>query len=414
MTFPPAEHYDQASVLLSLLARGLQRHGELATQRSLGDRTRYIGASDIGRALGCMRATVAGKLLPTPQTGDHLDEIQAALRRQLTLQRGHCFEEMVDQALRAQDLAMVRQLEIDIHHQGTPITAHLDFVLVSQSPVPTVRILECKSSTRLPETLYTSYETQVYGQVGFLAAAWNSKAFSLRDDAGQLLHARLTFPELCRKHLKITVPASPAQVDLQAWVLSLSMTDAKAFGPYLPHPAMLELCLKTASQIWMYLKDCRKDQRAFRHLPTAAGCHPLCGHCDWNADCPNFVGLEHPEWEADLAKLASLKTRRKHLDAEIDVREQALKAAYATAKAQGQWITAASYRFKVAQQSGRRQLDKTKLRLALLERTGSEDATDQLLARCETVGNPFERLTVSRVNRPMTTSLPGHQSSCHT
>ena len=394
---------DPATALLSILAQGLQRHAGIATAATLGDRSRYIGLSDIGRGLDCLRATVAGKLpagnSPLPQS----DLTQAAtLSRQLTLQRGHCFESLVGQALAAHRLNTLHQLEIDVVHQGTPIKAHLDFVLVSDAPVPTVRILECKSTKRLPETLYASYESQVYGQVGLLKAAWNTRAFHLRDPTGTVLHAGLTFPQLCQAQFNITLPTNPNQVDIEAWVLCLSMTDAKVFGPYRPHQAMLTLCFKTAGTIWQHLQDCLVGNRDIDSLPTATGCHPLCAFCDWNADCPKFDGPEEPSWEGDLQELVSLKASRSTLEEAIQEKEEAIKAAYVLTPTNGGWIHAGAYRFKVAQQAGRRTLDKDKLRLELIGLTGSHDDADQLLAHCESQGQPFERLTISPINRKRT------------
>ena len=48
------------------------------------------------------------------------------------------------------NLPFVRQLEIAVDNDGCPVRAHLDFVLVSVRPRPTVRVLEVKSCTRLP------------------------------------------------------------------------------------------------------------------------------------------------------------------------------------------------------------------------------------------------------------------------
>lgn len=399
----PSLSPDPATALLSSLAHGLQRHAEAATAVTLGDRSRYIGLSDIGRGLDCLRATVAGKLPAAHAPFTPSDRAQAAtLSRQLTLQRGHCFESLVGQALAALRLNTLRQLEIDVVHQGTPIKAHLDFVLVSDAPVPTVRILECKSTKRLPETLYASYESQVYGQVGLLKAAWNSPAFHLRDPSGTVLHAGLTFPELCQAQFGITLPTNSNQVDLEAWVLCLSMTDAKVFGPYRPHQAMLSLCLKTAGTIWQQLQDCLTGKSAIDSLPTAAGCHPLCAFCGWNTDCPKFDGPDQPGWEGDLQSLVSLKASRSTLEEAIQEKEAAIKAAYAISQAQGGWIHAGSYRCKVAQQAGRRTLDKDKLRLELIGLTGSHDDADQLIAHCESQGQSFDRLTISPINRKRT------------
>ncbi|NDY55851.1 hypothetical protein G3N56_03730 [Desulfovibrio sulfodismutans] len=400
-TAPPS--LDPGTGLLSILASGLQRHAEIATAVTLGDRSRYIGLSDIGRGLDCFRATVADKL-PTahPPFTPSARAQAASLSRQLTLQRGHCFESLVGQALASHRLNTLHQLEIDVVYQGTPIKAHLDFVLVSDVPGPTVRILECKSTKHLPETLYASYESQVYGQVGLLKAAWNSPAFYLRDPKGTVLHAGLTFPELCHVQFGLTLPNNPNQVDLEAWVLCLSMTNAKVFGPYRPHQAMLALCLKTAGTIWQHLQDCLAGTRDIDSLPTATGCHPLCSFCDWNTDCPKFDGPDQPGWEGNLQELVSLKAVRSALAEAIQEKEEAAKTAYALTPTQGGWIRANSYRFKVAQQAGRRSLDKDKLRLELIGLTGSHDEADQLLARCQSQGQPCDRLTISPINSKCT------------
>ncbi len=48
--------------LLTQLAKGLLAHGKMETEKQLGDRTKYIGMSDIGKGAECMRAAVANKV----------------------------------------------------------------------------------------------------------------------------------------------------------------------------------------------------------------------------------------------------------------------------------------------------------------------------------------------------------------
>lgn len=132
---------------------------------------------------------------------------------------------------------------VGLHPQGHAIKAHLDFMFAWDSPRPAIRILKLKSTERLPDTLYTSYEWQLYGQAGFMAQMWNRKAFTLRDSSGTILHQRLTMPELCKAHFCLHLLKDPAKVDMEAWVLCISMSDAKLFGPYLPTDAMRDLCL---------------------------------------------------------------------------------------------------------------------------------------------------------------------------
>ena len=48
--------------LLPLLNSGLQLHRQNQTATHLGDRSQYIGMSDIAKGVECLRAAVAGKL----------------------------------------------------------------------------------------------------------------------------------------------------------------------------------------------------------------------------------------------------------------------------------------------------------------------------------------------------------------
>ena len=53
---------DRGKALLELFRQGLANYGQRQTQAMLGDRTAYIGMSDIARYTECPRAAVAGKL----------------------------------------------------------------------------------------------------------------------------------------------------------------------------------------------------------------------------------------------------------------------------------------------------------------------------------------------------------------
>lgn len=384
----------KASGLLALITNGLHSHAEQSTVLTLGDRSQYIGLSDIGRALECPRAALCNKVFPRPQPD---------LQKLLTLQRGHWLEHGIGQALAAQSLRVLPQLELSLTHNGVPIKAHMDFVLVWEKPRPAVRILELKSTGRLPEMLYTSYECQLYGQAGLLAQEWNRPAFSLRDEYGTTLHGNLTMPELCKAHFGLHLPTEPAAVDVEAWVLCISMSDAKPFGPYLPNDAMRDLCLNTALTLWQNKQAVEAGQLDVNSMAYASGFHALCAYCDWNADCPKFHDGEHqPEWQADLQRLTSLKDSRDTLDAEIDELEAGLKDAYILTGMTGDWINAASHRFKVSQHPGRRSLNRDALYEELAEIFAAEGLADidveALLIRCERVGQPYTRLTINPIN----------------
>jgi hypothetical protein len=261
-----------------------------------------------------------------------------------------------------------------------------------------VRILELKSCENIPSTLYSSYETQVYGQVGLFYALWDQPAFGVHGEADTHGGSRLTFPQVCRERFGIEMPAHPSEVDIEAWVLCISMSDAKAFGPYLPDDTMLSLCLNKAEELWFKFDASKVSGGDLDGLATAQGFHPLCSWCEFNADCPKFDGLDQPQWSDTLDRLKDLKARQDELDVEISEIEEGLRTAYFLSDVGGSWINAGRHRFRVSAQNGRRTLNKEQLRLELSAALG-EEKTDAIIARCESEGKPFDRLTVSRINK---------------
>ncbi len=382
---------EKAQNLLACIQYGLQLHDEQSTATHLGDRSQYIGLSDIGRALECPRAALCSKALQRPQ---------ATLQKLLTLQRGHWLEHGIGQAINAQGIHSLPQLELSVTHKNTPIKAHFDFVLAWEQPRPAVRILELKSTKVIPETLYASYEIQLYGQASLLAEMWDKPAFNLRNNDGKILYASHTMPEICRYHFGINLSNDVNKVDIEAWVLAISMDDAKPFGPYTSNTNMRNLSLNTAQSLW-------KNKTAFEHgnitpndLPYATGFHALCVYCDWNSDCPKFQDTESktecPEWDNELEKVLALKEERNSLEKKITLAEQELKNMYTLTSAQGDWINTGGHRFKVSSQKGRRTLNKDALNLLLQEKYG--DDADDLLNLCENEGKPFQKLIINKIN----------------
>ena len=212
---------DRTEGLRALIRQGLQAVAHKDTLAHLGDRSSYVGMSDIGQHWECPRAALARKVLSTTNS----------LERLLTLQRGHWFESGVGQALASLGLHVLPQLEINWQHQGVPIKAHLDFVLVWGAPVNAIRILEVKSTDKLPDTPHDAHLLQLHGQIGLLTKAWSKPVFSLRAEDGALLHDKMTFPQLCRAQLGLEMPPTVAKTSIEAWLLCLSMKEVKAFGP---------------------------------------------------------------------------------------------------------------------------------------------------------------------------------------
>ena len=383
---------DRTEGLRILIRQGLQAVAHKDTLAHLGDRSSYIGMSDIGQHWECPRAALARKVLPTTNS----------LERLLTLQRGHWFESGVGQALASLGLHILPQLEINWQHQGVPIKAHLDFVLVWGAPVNAIRILEVKSTDKLPASPHDSHLLQLHGQIGLLAQAWDKPVFSLRDEDGTLLHEKMTFPQLCLAQLGLQLPATAAEASMEAWLLCLSMKEVTTFGPYTFNQAMLDTALDHAVQLWVDLTAHRAGNLSLSQVTCAQGFYPLCSYCEYNTDCPKFPqGVQMPQWEPALEKLASLKEQRTALDDEIKEMETVLKLVHRQAGTRD-WVDTGKYRFRASTTSGRSTLNRDALHEELtdifrFEGVGGIDV-DALLARCERTGAPFERLSISPIN----------------
>ena len=383
---------DRTEGLRSLIRQGLQAVSQQSTAAHLGDRSTYVGMSDIGQHWECPRAALARKVMPTPNS----------LERLLTLQRGHWFESGVGQALASLGLHVLPQLEISWQHQGVPIKAHLDFVLVWGAPVNAIRILEVKSTDKLPASPHDSHLLQLHGQLGLLTQAWDKPVFNIRAEDGTLLHKKMTFPQLCLAHLGLQLPATADKTSMEAWLLCLSMQDVTTFGPYTFNQAMLDTALDHAVQLWGDLTAYRSGNLSLSQVTCAQGFYPLCSYCEYNTDCPKFPqGVQMPQWEPALEKLASLKEQRTALDDEIKEMETVLKLVHRQAGTRD-WVDTGKYRFRASTTSGRSTLNRDALHEELtdifrFEGVGGIDV-DALLARCERTGAPFERLSISPIN----------------
>lgn len=386
------EQKNRTEGLKALIRQGLQAVAHKDTLALLGDRSSYVGMSDIGQHWECPRAAVARKVLPTTNS----------LERLLTLQRGHWFESGVGQALVSLGLHVLPQLEINWQHQGVPIKAHLDFVLVWGAPVNAIRILEVKSTDKLPASPHDSHLLQLHGQIGLLAQAWDKPVFSLRAEDGTLLHEKMTFPQLCRAQLGLQLPKQAEKLSIEAWLLCLSMKDVTTFGPYTFNQAMLDTALDHAVQLWGDLTAHRAGNLSLSQVTCAQGFYPICSYCEYNGDCPKFPqGVHMPQWEPALEKLASLKEQRTALDDEIKEMETVLKLVHRQSGTRD-WVDTGNYRFRMSVAAGRSTLNREALHEELaaifrFEGLGDIDV-DALLARCERMGAPFERLTISPIN----------------
>ena len=189
---------------------------------------------------------------------------------------------------------------------------------------------------------------------------------------------------------------------MEAWLLCLSMKEVKAFGPYGFNQAMLDTALDHATQLWGELAAFRAGHITLAQVNCAQGFYPLCSYCEYNGGCPKFPqGVQMPQWEPALEKLAAIKAKRTALDAEIKEMETVLKLVHRQAGTQD-WVDTGNYRFRMSVAAGRTTLDKDALREKLTEILNAEHLrgidVDTLLACCERTGSPFEKLSISPIN----------------
>jgi len=125
------------------------------SEESLGDRTKYIGASDVS---GCLRKSYLSKVMKT----------ETSIEQALTFERGHQYENIVEKFLFGE--AYKKQVEIKNAKtsNGFPLKPHLDFVLYNKKN-KTATVVEAKS-TRNKIELYESYVFQIQLQMGLLQA----------------------------------------------------------------------------------------------------------------------------------------------------------------------------------------------------------------------------------------------------
>ena len=385
---------DQNDVL-TLLAQGLEAAANEHTVATLGDRQAYLGMSDLARGLSCPRAVLADKLRP--------ENRGMTLEKLLTLRRGHWLEHGIEEALSSAKVKFVSQLEIGIWHQGVPIKAHLDLVLLDELS-QSVTVLELKSITHLRDHVYGSHEAQLYGQLGLLQRFWREPVFivdqSFKKDMDKPVDSKpCSFAELVGRQLGIRFAKDADSVSICGFVLTVSPNGARAFGPYSPNDAVLDVLLETGQELWQRLSEIKDGQLDFADIFHQQGFSPLCDWCRHNRDCPKFNGPEHHDLEPELVKLADMKTHRGNIDNEIKEREDQLKAIAMLLGLAGQWINTNSYRFKVASQNGRVIIDQALLQANLGQLKRGD--RDQLLAAVEAArktGKPFERLHLSPIN----------------
>ncbi|MCF8036808.1 MAG: hypothetical protein K9K62_08040 [Desulfobacteraceae bacterium] len=244
------------------IRQGLAKAQQQETSLNLGDRTAYVGASDIGQ---CTRKAILSKTSPRAPS----------LQDLIRFARGHLAEEILASAL--QDVRPERQVELsaDIPYcwachwwdfytpaepahcpncgnpiHLVPIKAHCDFVFDDDL------VLECKSSPLVG--IQDSWEMQLQTQM-------------------------LLYEHCLQKSSQGVILV----MDLAGGALQIT-------DPYVLDPNKVGDIIRRAITIWKGVVEASSapDPESL-DLKTEPG--PLCGWCEYLGTCPAFKGEELPD-----------------------------------------------------------------------------------------------------------------------
>jgi hypothetical protein len=234
----------------------------------LGDRSGYVGASDIA---GCPRKAVLSK------QGETNHDTRTLLR----FARGHLAEDLVDAIFRAGGLIGQRQVELP-HPEYPEILCHIDFLFHGRGG--RLHLLEVKSTDGLPDEPYGSWVDQLHLQMGLVA-----------------LHH----------------PGRPVTGSLFA--IDLNKGQWADFNTYTPNDLVFSVLVEKGRHIWNALAG-REEAR------TEPGF--LCGHCPHRPECqahnvdslpelPSEVAQEAAQYLELSQQIAALKVKTERLSSNL-------------------------------------------------------------------------------------------------
>lgn len=258
---------DIQTTLLTSLRKLAQQH----TEETLGDRRDYLGASDIGY---CPRKVILERVNPTEHD----------LTTLLRFQRGHLAEDIIANAFTAAGYTnFEQQVEVDISTDDVPMKVHIDFVFTSKSK-KIKSVLEIKSG-RIPDGPYSSWESQLYIQMGALK----------RD-----------FPDYTIKGAVLPIDLADGEVGF--------------FNGYTPQDLLFNGLMERAGSIWSdYQAVLKGEDVQFKTEAT-----PLCGYCHHITTCPKFEAKEISDLDSVATVLQEWQDEGKTLKKKIDRQKKKL------------------------------------------------------------------------------------------
>jgi len=240
--------------MIELLTESLTNLSQKHSTEILGDRSSYIGASELGL---CPRKVVFTRTQPPT-----LD-----LTTLLRFKRGHLVEELVVEAL-AEHGKYSFEREVEVGIEEPPLKGHIDLLFTGKA----LGVLEIKSTSNIPDTPHSSWELQLHGQMGLLAHA---------------------YPDTNIKGAILAVDLNNGQIQL--------------FNGYTPNEELFQGLLERATHLWKCLTE---------GIEPETEVSPLCGYCAFIQDCPRFQANEIPELAGTVLEFIEIKTKKQAIEVE--------------------------------------------------------------------------------------------------
>ncbi len=266
-------------MLINKLHVALHEIAEERTLAELGDRSSYLGASEIGK---CTRKVILGKLY----------QVKHSLKSLLLFERGHMTENIIYRAMVKAGIKPVRQYECryDDLSTGMTLMAHIDFAIGIKN---SLYIIESKSvgSAGIPDVPYPEHEEQLILQLNL---------------------AKL-------KH--------PTKI-LKGGILYVSMDgELELFSQgYAASDAVFRAQVNEAQNIWETYQMAMQVQDVVGYcntLSTSPG--PLCAFCDFSQGCPRMATKTFVEMRDFVYETYQLQQEIKKLQRKVDARKTQLK-----------------------------------------------------------------------------------------
>ncbi|ABK99494.1 PD-(D/E)XK nuclease family protein [Pelobacter propionicus] len=239
----------------------------------LGDRTLYIGSSDVS---GCARKVYLQKKNPK----------EPSVSTMLKFSRGHVAETLIENMFNAAGVGHLYETQVELQHPVySSLKAHIDFLFNADfDGNPELHVIEVKSVSAIPDDPFPQWEDQLAFQLGLL---------------------RIKYPGE-------KIGGSILAIDLNAGKVH-------QFNGYEYNDAVFNYLYTRA----LYLLDCLEEKD--EALPSASH---TCSFCSYRSDCPAMtlpVVELPPEIEALASKYAKLNSTKNHAEKEMkSIRQELL------------------------------------------------------------------------------------------